>query len=759
MSRVNSKAHHEPDIRLAFHSLSRSDENKTVEFEETSFVDYVRTPLFAGSGVPRVNRYSRKKSIIPGFFTSAEENIEKLSPYYLPDLELPGITPKCLEAVQLMHKRVVPQWAKTMVDSWGKSDDGMRYGLFFLNYNFPGVMDQCLEVSVNENTTAFGGQYCMVNTNFQILPQKYGTCIPSSCTERDLQDSVRMSFKEKGWYNPTMDEPTVHCQTRQFETEWGTWELVGSAVIEAFVVVVVVATLLDLLAPDMISPVLKTFSASANCAKILAVTKINSGEISCFHGIRVMSMAWVILGHQFLFVFQQMSNTKHFLQLTQRWGFQIISSGVRSVDTFFFLGGILLTKGLLKTNFCTTHSQEIDNEFETSELLKKSNETQASEEEKLREKLRKQGFLKTACIFFPRYASYIFHRVARVWPGMLLTILFFAGPATLLLSGPLKASYEEVYLPKCRESWWWDLTFVTNFLLRVAGYDGSGRQSCLGNSWYLSMDMQIYLVMPFLMLPVKIIKQKQLYVWILIAISCIIPMAIIMANDLPPSMLLSLGLLSQASTDYNYKVYFMPYTRATPYFVGSLCALWLAKVQRSGKTGRELMNSLYKKYPKLASLHPRALAWMLVTAVALAVVFGLAESNYSTTFSNAKVPDPHMLSMAETFFYATFVILAWSLVLAWIVMMCALGLAEPLNFFLSHPMWQPLSRLTFGSYLISLPLQGLIFATLQEFIYVTYNIVLLTWAGVVALSFFGSFLLSLLAEAPVINLLKLLRQK
>ena len=57
------------------------------------------------------------------------------------------------------------------------------------------------------------------------------------------------------------------------------------------------------------------------------------------------------------------------------------------------------------------------------------------------------------------------------------------------------------------------------------------------------------------------------------------------------------------------------------------------------------------------------------------MVFGLAESNYSTTFSNAKAPEPHMLSKAETFFYATFVILAWSLVLAWIVMMCVLGLA------------------------------------------------------------------------------------
>ena len=50
--------------------------------------------------------------MIPGFFTSAEESLEKLSPYYLPDLKLPGITPKCLNDVQLMQKRVMPEWAK-----------------------------------------------------------------------------------------------------------------------------------------------------------------------------------------------------------------------------------------------------------------------------------------------------------------------------------------------------------------------------------------------------------------------------------------------------------------------------------------------------------------------------------------------------------------------------------------------------------------------------------------------------------------------
>ena len=51
-----------------------------------------------------------------------------------------------------------------MVDSWGKSDDGMRYGMFGVNYAFPGVMDQCLGVAVSTEDTQFQGQYCSVNT-------------------------------------------------------------------------------------------------------------------------------------------------------------------------------------------------------------------------------------------------------------------------------------------------------------------------------------------------------------------------------------------------------------------------------------------------------------------------------------------------------------------------------------------------------------------------------------------------------------------
>ena len=36
---------------------------------------------------------------------------------------------------------------------------------------------------------------------------------------------------------------------------------------------------------------------------------------------------------------------------------QLISSGMRAVDTFFFLGGLLLTKSMLKKDFCIRKRQ------------------------------------------------------------------------------------------------------------------------------------------------------------------------------------------------------------------------------------------------------------------------------------------------------------------------------------------------------------------------------------------------------------------
>jgi len=357
-------------------------------------------------------------------------------------------------------------------------------------------------------------------------------------------------------------------------------------------------------------------------------------------------------------------------------------------------------------------------------------------------------------IFLRKYCFYVVTRIVRMFPGMLLTIMFFAGPATLFASGPLAPTYAP-YAEACRQRWWWDLSFVNNFLMRHSYFQGETKSGCIGNAWYVAVDFQIYLVMPFLLLPLKLTKYKQTYLWLLTAVSCVIPAAIVMANDLWPNYLLTTQDNGQGNA-YTYHVYAFPWTRATPYCVGALVAYWLSLLERGQKSGRELMNEFHKNHPRIATLRPRLLGWAASTAVALAVVLGLADSSYIHVYS-AGVPPPHVLSPAETFFYAALAILAWSAAVAWVVLQCAAGLAEPLNAFLSHPMWQPLSRLTFGAYLISYPLQMLLSATFQEYIYVNWNMVLILWMGVIWLSYAASLALSLLAEAPVINLLKLLR--
>ena len=117
---------------------------------------------------------------------------------------------------------------------------------------------------------------------------------------------------------------------------------------------------------------------------------------------------------------------------------QIIWSGYRAVDTFFFVGGLLLTKGMLKKDFCIRKRQLKQGNRNTKmgdlskvAVIKDTKEgvedtgnkvleeldnfTSAPEEEHtiLRKELRLQGFMTSVVTFLSRYAYYLFHRIVR----------------------------------------------------------------------------------------------------------------------------------------------------------------------------------------------------------------------------------------------------------------------------------------------------------------------------------------------------------
>ena len=51
--------------------------------------------------------------------------------------------------------------------------------------------------------------------------------------------------------------------------------------------------------PDAAERALLCFSVYTNGAKVLD-TKTGPGSIDCIHGIRFLSMSWVVLGHVFI---------------------------------------------------------------------------------------------------------------------------------------------------------------------------------------------------------------------------------------------------------------------------------------------------------------------------------------------------------------------------------------------------------------------------------------------------------------------------
>ncbi|GFS72442.1 nose resistant to fluoxetine protein 6, partial [Nephila pilipes] len=65
-------------------------------------------------------------------------------------------------------------------------------------------------------------------------------------------------------------------------------------------------------------------------------------------------------------------------------------------------------------------------------------------------------------------------------------------------SGPLWPTYGTN--PVCRKYWWWDFFYINNFL--------SVWYQCLIHNWYLSVNMQLYIMSPLFM--VALLRRRRL---------------------------------------------------------------------------------------------------------------------------------------------------------------------------------------------------------------------------------------------------------
>ncbi|XP_076160264.1 nose resistant to fluoxetine protein 6 [Ptiloglossa arizonensis] len=271
---------------------------------------------------------------------------------------------------------------------------------------------------------------------------------------------------------------------------------------------------------------LSAFNPIANGSKILSTEPAATESLTCLHGLRVLSLGWVVMVHTYLQVYAIAEN-KTLRTVTERnFMFQTISNATFSVDTFFFISGLLVTILF----------------YRSSGSLKSDNDT----------------FLK-AC--FTKFIIMILYRFIRLTPAY----LYVLGINEIAIK---QAQARTVFSPviidhlTCEKFWWRNALYLNSLYPRT--------EMCMLWSWYMANDTQFYVLgILLLLLSVKYLKGIAVAVLFLIVSSWFTTFLVAYSNDYVARIQEPFALFDE--------LYDKPWLRAGPYFVGIITGYILFK--------------------------------------------------------------------------------------------------------------------------------------------------------------------------------------
>ena len=489
----------------------------------------------------------------------------------------------------------IPQLVN-MIDAFGKLEPGYLTGN---TYSY-GSYDECMGIDT--------AQYCLTPLLLNLklknlslpLPYEVGMCLPQGCNETDIKIMINMTkflslngdimceIDKSPPYNAGAIFMLIVCGIFGVLIALGTSiDFIITTYYDNDNVPLPLIINSDIVSKDSTSterlPLLRrmtadtkqknkvtlfdfitAFSLYKTVPTVLA-TKQPPSAITSINGIRVMSMFWVIVCHTYFWVgvFQKVDNPLYILNnVGPRFSFQPIANGFFSVDSFFFLSGLLAA-------YLT-----------------------------LREMARRKGG-------FPVLMYYI-HRYLRLTPTLAF-VMFFAWFLTLhLADGPIYqqgVGVGSTWYQSCEKYWWTNLLYINNVYPVNAG-------GCIGWVWYLANDMQFFIVAPLMIVP--------LFYSLPVGLVCV---GLFLAGSFAASGF-SAGYYDIQANQFAYFIYgfapdpnadalyFRPYHRIPPYLVGIVLGYLIFKKARL-------------PFGKLVNWFGYILLWILATGLCMSAVYGL----------------------------------------------------------------------------------------------------------------------------------------
>ncbi|CAG9759854.1 unnamed protein product [Ceutorhynchus assimilis] len=342
-----------------------------------------------------------------------------------------------------------------VADSWSKFP---YTGLVEASRNDYGQYDECLGIKLNTEIEILG-KHCTygliipdptyTNTTEMISNGwKLSYCVPQLCTSKDLQAITNLSL-----FNDLI------CTTNESSGfDFGTILTIFLFVLVVWLIIA--STIYDLLQPTV--NIYKAFSLRANW-KVLTQSRPN--EILCFHGIKFISMWWIIAGHNAVgFEVYPVVNNNKVTEWQQKMSSAYIMTGHLAVDSFFFISGFLLGYLYFKNQ------------------------------------LSKKGVLDQ----IRAVPSMILHRYLRLTPAVLMIYLFSVYILKYTGDGPLFSYRVNGALNEpCKNHWWAVFLYIQNYYIF-----NLGEELCITPLWYLCADTQLFLLAPLILIPITILYKN-----------------------------------------------------------------------------------------------------------------------------------------------------------------------------------------------------------------------------------------------------------
>ncbi|CAH0554822.1 unnamed protein product [Brassicogethes aeneus] len=462
------------------------------------------------------------------------------------------------------------------------------------------------------------------------------------------------------------------CYTKAEPKHFDDIDMLALEIFGFFAVLVILSTVYDLilyyLEKKPYHYALLAFSLLSNGRKILK-TSSNTGQLSCINGIKSISCLWVIFGHVHSNILGtgliNPFDTNNFIHETKN--IYILAAPI-SVDTFLALGGLLSVYTFMKTK-----------------------------------------------VNVP--IMYLL-RILRLTPAYAIIILVQSSLIRYLGSGPFWGANEYTVQP-CRQYWWSALLYIQNYV--------NPTSMCCLHTWYLSLDMQLFLVSPIISFPlVKWPKAGLIAIMCYIFLGFVSPFLVTYILDVPGSM------ITWSLDTYYTKYYFQPYTRFGPYVIGMLFGWIIYKHNKHGD---------FIQFPPKYKKSIIFTLWLIILSGLLACTYGGSDI----------ITEKETGIWARTF-YNGFNRNAWAILVCLMVTLCVTGYGGPANAFLSMPVFQILSKLSYSIYLVHFLVVLVRYMSKKVTMYFSETNVMYEFCGDFVITLLIAFFLCAIFEYPIICL-------